>query len=151
MNRTGLSRCSAADRVINVGLDGFEIELRMGGTPMLLVDFNPRIDERIPDIHQQIQRKKKKRIDHHGAEDEGLVAVLYAVDEMLTETGDVEDLFDHEGPGECRGSRGTQVTEDRQHGVAKAMPPDDGGSRKALGPCGADVIFAENVEHRNAS
>lgn len=63
---------------------------------ILRCDIDPWIDEDVTDVDKQVEGQQEDGVDHDCAEDEGLVAVFDAVDEMDSEAGDVENLFDDE-------------------------------------------------------
>ena len=96
------------------------------GSDRLFIDLDSRIDQGISQIDKQVQSQQEDGIDHDCAKDEGLVAVFHAVDEVLTEAGDVEDVFDHKRSSQRRGGGGAEIGEDRQHGISETVPPDDG-------------------------
>src|SRR5687768_1820869 len=108
----------------------------------LLCDVDPRVDPRVRDVDQQVEAQQEQRVDHHASEDQRLVAVQHAVDEVLPEAGDVEHLLDDERARQRVRGRGTEVREHGQERVAQAVLPDHQPAAEALGASGADEVGA---------
>jgi predicted nucleotidyltransferase len=69
------------------------LPLRKPTSPRLCQDIDPRIDERIPDIDDQIERQQQGGVDQYGAEDQGAIAIEHTVDEVAAQAGDGKGLF----------------------------------------------------------
>ncbi|KAI1690666.1 hypothetical protein DdX_22345 [Ditylenchus destructor] len=111
---------------------------------------NPRIEQAVENIDQQIEHDDEDGDQHDRAHDERIVAVDRAEHEVTPDAGNGEDRLDHRGAGEQCRRAGCEIGDDGQHGAAHGVRDDHRFRRQTIGTRGADVVGAQRLDHRAA-
>src|SRR5438067_1234465 len=80
---------------------------------------DPRVDEGIENIDDQIEHDGKHGDHHHGTHDERVVAVERRFDEVSADAWDLEDGLNDDRAGEESRGGGAGIRDDRQDGAAQ--------------------------------
>src|SRR5438876_574486 len=108
---------------------------------------DPRIDERVGNVHQKIKNKYGNGNERHDADNQRLVARQIRVKEIVSQSRQRKDAFDNHGSGHQKRQRRAG---ERHHGhdaAAHYMAQDDVALAQAFGSRSAHVIRAQHFQH----
>src|SRR5689334_6985570 len=91
-------RCSGSTERTAAASAGRDDAVEGVGGPLLIT--NSRIEQTVAQVDHQIEHKQQDGIEDHQANDHRVVAIGRAVDEKDADTGDLKNIFDHEGAGQ---------------------------------------------------
>src|SRR5574341_917505 len=145
--RCRLSRCHSAQagavRITEASSPGARMWGRL--TPSAIVDL--RIDECIEHVDDQVDHDDHGRDQQDTPLHERVIAPLHGHDDKVAHAREIEDgLDDKSAAQEYDG----HVPDDRQHlhqGVAQGVTVDHRPFGQPLGPRGADVFHAQDLQH----
>src|SRR5664279_679099 len=115
-----------------------------------LFEFQLRVEPHLDDVHDEVEPDEERRVEDHGAEHEGVVAIEGAVDELAAEAGDLENGLDDKRAGEDARDRRAEKGHDGQQAAAEGVVENDADLGGAFGAGGADIILVEHLEHAAA-
>src|SRR3954452_11143302 len=113
-------------------------------------DADARVEDRIQEVHREVDDDVADRRDQDDALDDRVVAREDGVERELAEAGQDEDLLGHHRAGDQQAELEAEDRHDRQEAVAQRVAADDLALAEPLRPCGADVVRIQRLEHRGA-
>jgi hypothetical protein len=111
---------------------------------------HPGIEERISEIHEDVDQYVPRRDDQHGTLHGRIVPRGDGLDHVASEPGPGEDHLDEDRPAQHVAELEADHRHRRDQGVPERMPPDDRAFGQPLRPGGPNVVLAEHVEHAGA-
>src|SRR6266481_5444814 len=115
--------------------------------PGRLAEADPRVEEAVDHVDQQVQRDDAGGQEQVDALDDGVVTPGDGVEQELPHAGDDEDALHDDGPAEEGRELEAHHGDHRDHRVLEDVAGDDERLRQTLGPRGADVVLAQHLEH----
>src|SRR3954451_16849512 len=110
---------------------------------------DPRIEDRVEDVGEQVEQDDEDGADHEPAEDHVDVVLPDAVvEQVLAHPVPDEHPLGDDRPAEERGDAQRDDGGQRDERVAQAVPQDGAPVGQALGARQPHVVRAEDVEHR---
>ena len=111
---------------------------------------NPRVDEDVEHVHDDVDHDERQSHRERDALDERGVVVLHALDDGHAHAGQVEDdLDDHSAADEIADAQ-AQHRDRRDERVAQHVARDDDAARDARADGRAHVVFVELLHHGGA-
>ena len=92
----------------------------------VLFEPQPRVEEPVGDVGEQVAEDEGRRVDEHGRPHHGPVAVGDRGNCHVAEPGPLEDDLDVDGPGEDVADHEAGEGGDRNEGVLQHDPVSDG-------------------------
>ncbi len=111
---------------------------------------NPRVDQAVGQVHQQVDENDDRRDQHHPALQCRVVAPADRLDQPFADTRPREDGLGEHRAGHQRADLQPDDGDHRDQRVAQCMQADDAPRRQAFGACGAHVVLRQHLEHRRA-
>src|SRR5213080_1341066 len=148
---SGLRRMNRPSVVPHPGRAGAPTTTRSTGTPTGLATIaHARVEHAVEHVDEEVAEDHHDGDEHHEVLHDRVVAPQDRLHEEPCDAGQVEDgLGHHETADEER----ELDADDGDHGqdrVLERVVPDDHALRLPLGPCGADVVLAHDLEQRGA-
>src|SRR6185437_7391607 len=110
----------------------------------------PRVDEDVAQIDEEIDEDDGEDEQHHHRLDDDQVALGDALEDQAAEAGEEEDVLDDDAAGEQERELQADDGQHRDQRVAHGVAPERGAAGKAVGAGGADVVLLERIEERGA-
>src|SRR5215471_3101505 len=109
--------------------------------------LHARIDHEVREVDREVNEHGHARDAQYDALDDGIVTSQYGRDDESSETGDVEDRLDDDGPRQQYGEADADDRDRRNERVAEGMLVDDQALAQSFGPPGHDELLAQDVQH----
>ncbi len=116
--------------------------------PQLIPDA--RIEPRIGHVHQEIEGDEGARHQHDIGLHHRIVAVGDGLDGEPSHAGQREDRLHHHRPRQEHAELAAYHRHHRDQRVLERVLVDDDAARQALGPGGADIVLAQDLQHGGA-
>src|SRR5947208_197088 len=146
---SGLRRMNRPSVVPHPGRAGAPTTTRSTGTPTGLATIaHARVEHAVEHVDEEVAEDHHDGDEHHEVLHDRVVAPEDRLHEEARDAGQVEDGLGHH---EAADEEGELDADDGDHGqdrVLEGVAPDDHALRLPLGPCGADVVLAHDVEQR---
>src|SRR2546425_542801 len=109
---------------------------------------DPRIDQTVREVGDQVGAQGERRHDDEVAHDHGVVALEDRLDHQLPHARDGEDRLDDHAAADQARQREPEDRHDREQRVAQRVLADHHALGETLGPRGLDVVLPHDLEHR---
>ena len=107
---------------------------------------DPRVQDGVEYIHEEVHDDQNDRIDDHGAHNQGIVPVECRLDEELPHSRYSEDgLYNHR-TGHYPRKSGTQIADHREEGPLQYVFEHDIGFFQSFGPSRTHVVASKDFE-----
>src|SRR5690625_1951227 len=107
---------------------------------------DPRVDDRVQEVDEQVDDDELQREDEHQALHRGVIAGFDRLDEQPAEAVEVEHRFDYYRAGQQEAELQADYRNDRNEGVPQGVLVHDGPLDEAFGAGGAHVIAADRFQ-----
>src|SRR5699024_7027344 len=108
---------------------------------------NPRVDERVGDVHEHVDDDVEDGDDDDAADHHRQVVVLHTLHDHAAHPGEVEQPLHHHGPADEAPEADAGEGDDRDRGGPERLGHQDVPGGHALGPRGEDEVLLQGGDH----
>ena len=115
----------------------------LGADSVDLVELVMAMEEEfdVGEIDEEIHQYEQGAVKHGDTQNDRVVPVVDAGDEVPAQSGNGKDGFDDETAGKNGGDHRSQIGDDRQQGIFQCMAPHDFYRSQAFGPGRSDIVL----------
>ena len=113
----------------------------------LSVQFDPRVDNLVEDIGQQIHCDHDRGEEQSRSHDHGIVPVVDARHKLLSESADGKNVFDDQGTGDNIRKLRPNIGDHRNESISECMFEQNFTPGDALGLSCANIVLTQDIQH----